>query len=501
MTAPRRLARPSITLTLMLALAAACRVGPDYRKPALPTGAEAPLVSMKAEAESAAEPPDDWWKLYSDSRLDALLQEAFAANADLTAAEANFSAARTGLAAARAARYPETVAKVGGIHGRDAITDEILELGGHRPQTIWLLEDILEVSYEVDLFGRVHRSVEASRANAQAVAAARDSVKVVVAAETARAYAQICALGEQLAVANHSLEVVSREAEITQYRHEAGANSEFDVVRAQGLVAQIRSAIPPLAGQRRAALFQLAALLGRTPVYAPKDLETCATPPLLAALIPVGDGAALLKRRPDVRQAERLLAAATARIGVATADLYPRISLVGLYGGVATKLSDLTTQEGLTWGIGPSVSWSFPNQALPRARVRQAKASAAAALAAFDSVVLNALKETEQSLALYGAALDNRQALADAQSRSHRAFTMAHDQFLAGSLSNLDLLAAEQSLVAADAAVAASDSVLVQDQIAVFKALGGGWRGTEPGEAATRGSNPSGESAAVQGRR
>jgi NodT family efflux transporter outer membrane factor (OMF) lipoprotein len=474
----------------MLILAAGCRVGPDYRKPALPMGAEAPLVSMNAQAESAAEPPDDWWKLYSDPRLDALLQEAFAANADLTAAEENFSVARTGLAAARAARYPETAAKASGIYGRDAVTDEILELGGHPPQTIWLLEDILEVSYEVDLFGRVHRSVEASRANAQAVAAARDSVKILVAAETARAYAQICALGEQLAVANHSLEVVSREAEITQHRHEAGANSEFDVVRAQGLVAQIRSAIPPLAGQRRAALFQLTALLGRTPVNAPSDVEACAAPPVLAStLIPVGDGAALLKRRPDVRQAERLLAAATARIGIATADLYPRISLVGFYGGVGTTSSDLTSDRGLTWGIGPSISWSFPNQALPRARVRQAKSSTAAALAGFDSVVLNALKETEQSLAFYGAALDNREALADAQSRAHAAFTMAHDQFLAGSLSNLDLLATEQSLVAADAAVAASDSILVQDQIAVFKALGGGWRSSDSRAAPLRGNN------------
>jgi outer membrane protein TolC len=190
-----------------------------------------------------------------------------------------------------------------------------------------------------------------------------------------------------------------------------------------------------------------------------------------------------------VRQAERLLAAATARIGIATADLYPRISLVGFYGGVGTTSSELTTNEGLTWGIGPSISWSFPNQALPRARVRQAKASAAAALAGFDSVVLNALKETEQSLALYGSALDNRQALADAQSRAHTAFAMAHDQFLAGSLSNLDLLTTEQALVAADAAVAASDSVLIQDQIAVFKALGGGWRSPETPATPLHGNN------------
>jgi NodT family efflux transporter outer membrane factor (OMF) lipoprotein len=467
-------------LCYVLCSLAACRVGPDYRAPVKPAGAEAPLVSLNPAAESTTPPPDLWWRLYNDAQLDGLLQEAFTANADLAAAEANLTAASALLAAARAGRYPDTRATAGGIYGRDAATDEILELGGHAPQSTWILDDVFEVSYEVDLFGRVRRSIEAARANADALAAARDSLKVVVAAATTRAYAQICALGEQLDVARHSLEVVSHEAEITARRHEAGANSEFDVARALGLVAQTRSAIPPLEGQRRAALFQLTALLGRTPVHAPTEVEVCAKPPALAALIPVGDGAALLKRRPDVRQADRLLAAATARIGVATADLYPKISLTGLYGGVAAQASDLTKNVGLTWGIGPSIAWNFPNQALPRARIRQAKANAAAALAGFDSVVLTALKETEQSLSIYGSALDYRQALSDAQSQAHRAFTMAHDQFLAGSVSNLDLLTTEQALVSADAAVAASDAALIQDQIAVFKALGGGWRGAEP---------------------
>jgi NodT family efflux transporter outer membrane factor (OMF) lipoprotein len=335
------------------------------------------------------------------------------------------------------------------------------------------------VSYEVDLVGRVRRSIEAARADAAAVAATRDSIKISVAAETARAYAQICALGEELSVARHSLEVVSREAEITVNRNEAGAGSQFDVVRAEGLVAQVRASIPPLEGQRRAALFQLAALLGRTPSNAPTEAEGCTLPPQLKELIPVGDGATLLKRRPDVRQADRRLAAATARIGVATADLYPTVTLKGLYGGVATQLHELATNKGLAWGLGPSISWTFPNQAGPRARVRQAKAGAAAALAGFDSVVLQALKETEQALVSYGAELDRRQALSDAQDRAHKAFDMAHDQFIAGAVSDLDLLSSEQSLVATDAAVATSDAALVQDQIAVFKALGGGWRATD----------------------
>jgi NodT family efflux transporter outer membrane factor (OMF) lipoprotein len=467
---------------VLAASLAACRVGPNYQTPALPSGAEAPLVSLNTAAESPTPPPDAWWHLYNDSRLDQLVQEALAANRNLVAADANFAAARAVLSGVHAERYPSTTVSAGGIYGRDAVTDEILELNGHPPQTFWLYEDIIQSAYEVDLFGRVHRAIEEANANADAVAAARDGVRVVVAAETTRAYAAICALGEELDVANHSLAVVSHEADITVKRHDAGANSDYDVVRAQALVAQVRSAIPALEGQRRAVLFELTALLGRTPVQAPNDLATCVKPPRLLALIPVGDGSGLIKRRPDVRQADRKLAAATAEIGVATADLYPTIRLIGLYGGAAVQLSQLNTNDGRTWGVGPSISWSFPNMAAPRARVRRAKATQAAALASFDGVVLTALKEIEQALAVYGAALDNRQALGDAQDKVHAAFGMAHDQFLAGSVSNLDLLTTEQSLVAVDAAVASSDAALVQDQIAVFKALGGGWRADSPAQ-------------------
>jgi NodT family efflux transporter outer membrane factor (OMF) lipoprotein len=471
--------RLGVTLTAALLVLAGCTLGPDYH-PAPPVpGSEASLMSVSAEAETAAEPPDDWWRLYHDPTLDQLLEEAFKANTDLKAAEANLEASHAVLDVARDARFPQTTAEIASTRGRDAATDEILELTGRRPQTIWIHEAALSVGYELDYLGRVRRSIESARADSDAIAAAHDSVKITVAAETARAYAQICAFGEELEVARHSLNIVSREADITVHRNEAGANSEFDVVRAQGLVAQVKATIPPLEGQRRSALFQLAALLGRAPSMAPNDVTKCVTPPHLTDLIPVGDGATLLKRRPDVRQADRRMASATARIGVATADLYPKITLKGLYGSVTSEISELPSADAVTWGLGPSVSWTFPNMAGPRARVRAAKATAAAALASFDSVVLQALKETEQALSTYGSELDRRQALSDAQEKAHRAFDMAHDQFLAGSLSNLDLLTTEQSLVAADAAVASSDAALIQDQIGVFRALGGGWRGVE----------------------
>jgi outer membrane protein TolC len=190
----------------------------------------------------------------------------------------------------------------------------------------------------------------------------------------------------------------------------------------------------------------------------------------------VGDGAGLLKRRPDIREAGRRLAAATARIGVATADLYPRITLTSFYGGVATTTSNLIREPGLAWGVGPQIAWAFPNQTGPRARIAQARASQAAALADFDGTVLRALKETSQALAIYGSELDRRQALADAKDRAQAAFEIAEGEYKAGALPTLDLLTTEQTLLTADAAAAASDASLANDQVTVFKVLGGGWR-------------------------
>ena len=243
----------------------------------------------------------------------------------------------------------------------------------------------------------------------------------------------------------------------------------------------LRAAIPPLEGQRRAALFELTAVMGLTPAHAPADAVACTTAPRLKDLIPIGDGAALLARRPDVRLAQRRVAGATARMGVATADLYPRINLVGLYGGAAPDIGQLTQNAGLTWGVGPSISWTFPNQSGVRARIHAAKAAAEGAVDTFDSTVLQALRETETALASYSAELDHRQALGTADDKARRAFEIARDQLGAGSASTLDLLTTEQTLVSADAAVAASDAALAQDQIAVFKALGGGWRNSRGG--------------------
>jgi NodT family efflux transporter outer membrane factor (OMF) lipoprotein len=455
----------------------ACAVGPEYKAPVPPKNAAAPLVVPQSEVATSDEAPDTWWRLYEDPQLDALIREAFAANADLKVAQANLAGARAIYLAARAGRLPSTQLTAGVDYGRNAVTNEILELTGRRPRTSWVYDALLDVNYEVDLFGHVQRSIEAASAGTEASEAQRDAVRVTVAAETARAYAQICAFGEQIAVTRRSLDLVSRESEITRKRQVAGAGSEFDVVRSEALVEQVRATIPPLEGQRQAARFELGALLGRTPADVPMGPESCESVPRLRVLLPAGDGAALLRRRPDIRAADRRLAAAVAQIGVATADLYPRFSLSALYGSIATPWPRLDTVNGLTWGVSPSIDWTFPIQAGPRARVMQAQAGAAAALANFDSVVLMALKETAQALSTYGTEVEHHTALAAAQAKARRAYELAGVQFAAGAVSNLDLLISEQTLVAADAAVAGSDTAMVQDQIAVFKALGGGWHG------------------------
>ena len=228
-------------------------------------------------------------------------------------------------------------------------------------------------------------------------------------------------------------------------------------------------------GQRRATLFALAVLLGRTPAEVPVEATTCQTPPRLDQALPVGDGAALLRRRPDIRAAERQLAGATARIGVATANLFPTITLGAAASNTAATPSGLGSSATGAFSFGPALNWSIPNLLVARAQVRAAGAQADGALAQFDKTILTALGETEQSLAIYGAELDHHQALVAARDSAEAALRLADAQYQAGALNFLDLITAQSSVVSASQAVAVSDQAISLDQVAVFQALGGGW--------------------------
>ncbi|RKG68796.1 TolC family protein [Corallococcus sp. CA054B] len=241
----------------------------------------------------------------------------------------------------------------------------------------------------------------------------------------------------------------------------------------------LRANVPPLVAQRRIALLRLAVLSGRPPAAFPPDVEACEAPPRLSSPIPVGDGAALLRRRPDVRQAERTLAAATARIGVATADLYPTVSF-GVSAGSGGLLGSFGQESTLGWSLGPLLSWTFPNTRVARSRIAQADAAAQGALAQFDRVVLNALLETEINLTQYTQELEGVTALTAARDFSAQAAREADALYRGGREDFLTVLDAERTRANAEASLASAQTRLVSDQIALFLSLGGDGRNRRP---------------------
>jgi NodT family efflux transporter outer membrane factor (OMF) lipoprotein len=462
--------RPAPTVALLVVLAG-CAVAPSFHAPARP--ATGVFVAAKPAAAAPGPPPDRWWELYEAPEINDLVQQALRHNSDLRIAAADLAQARGALLAARAGLFPTTSGSFGPAWGKSTTTNLVL---GTALRPRWFYSAAYDASYEVDLFGRINRGIQAAKADVAARAAAEDFVRVTVAAETTRAYVDACAWAEQIAVAKKSLELVSQTARITADQVRLGSASEFDLARATTLVEQTRATIPPLEDAWRASLFQLAVLTGRPPEQIDAAAARCTKPPTLTAPLPVGDGTSLLRRRPDVREAERNLAAATARVGVAVAELYPVVTLNGSVSGVSTRIDQLFSRRGLSFSLGPLISWSYPNVVAEVGRLRQAKAVASGALAQFDKTVLGALQETETALSAYAAELDRHKALAAARDQAQVAFDLARMRYLGGAASYLDLLTAETTLVSADQDVAASDQRLASNQVSVFKALGGGWR-------------------------
>jgi NodT family efflux transporter outer membrane factor (OMF) lipoprotein len=332
-----------------------------------------------------------------------------------------------------------------------------------------------DASYEVDLFGGITRAIEAARGDVQAAQAQLDASRVSVAAETARAYASACSNAQQRGVAEETVKLQQRTLGLTNTLFTAGRGTRRDVDRADVLLAQTQATIPGFEAERRASLYALAVLTGLPPEQIDAAANACSTPPTVRDILPIGDGAALIRRRPDVRQAERTLAADTARIGIATAELYPKISLLGSIGLNAQRGSQLFKSSAVTYSAGPLISWSFPNQTIARARIRQARAGADASLATFDGRVLTALQEVEQALARYSGALDRNAALRRAEASSSAAAKLSQLRFDYGADSFLLLIQAERDRADARAALAQSDAAVADAQISLFKALGGGW--------------------------
>jgi NodT family efflux transporter outer membrane factor (OMF) lipoprotein len=465
---------------LLPALLAGCAVGPNYHRPEPTAAATAPFRETASGGPVTSDPVTGaWWRLFDDPVLDRLIDRALARNTDIREAAANLARARAILSEARSERLPTTDASAGYSRQRTNTSSFGFGGAGGKAPTIDYFRLGFDASYEVDLFGRVSRSIEAARADRDAAAAALAGARVSIAAETARTYAQACSFAEQADVARTTLDLQQRSFGLTRRQFEAGRSSRRDVASAEVLAQQAAAQVPANESERRAALYALAALTGDTPAELDMAAAQCKSPPRVRVAIPVGDGAALLRRRPDVAEAERSLAAANARIGVATADYFPRISLLGSASLGATTLGDLGDSRAFGFSLGPLISWSFPNIAATDARVRQARASTQAARARFDGTVLGALKEVEQALARYAGSLDEQAALARAEAASADAARLTRLRYQAGAENFLQLLDAERSLATARAALAQANGRVSENQVALFKALGGGWEAAD----------------------
>ncbi|BBF68425.1 outer membrane efflux protein [Sphingomonas bisphenolicum] len=457
---------------LVLALSACATAGPDYRPPAR-SAATTPAAtgafhSAQGGQYSQADLPDHWWRLYADPQLDTLIAQALAANTDLRQADANLAQAQAVLREAEAGRTVTT-----SVSGSGLSLSRPSSTGYSLPGVVGY--DLgLSASYPLDLNGRIKRAIEASGADVEASAAARDYVRVSVAAATARAYAQICAANYSLGVNRRVVALQRDTLNATRRLAKGGRGTAFDVSRAQAAVDSSAAALPAFEAQRQNGLYLLATLLGRPPADYPRDVESCAALPSLRMALPVGDGAALIRRRPDIRQAERAIAADTARLGVATADLYPQISIGGSV-GLSGPLKDLGSGTGFGFSLGPLISWSFPNRPVVRASIAQADAAVQGDLAGFDGTVLEALRQTETALESYRRDAERAAALDRARDSAALSASQAGKLFRFGRGDFLSLLDAQRSLASAEVTAAAARTQLVQDQIAIFLALGGGW--------------------------
>lgn len=483
---PVRTLSTALLVSGALALAG-CAVGPNYRPPAVSEVAKQPFKeAASTDAISTSPATSKWWELYSDPVLSRLINDAFRYNTDIRVAAANLRLARAQLSEARAGRLPTT--DLSTSYSRQRVGAD--QLGpatagsaagsGSDHSDFNFYQAGFDASYEVDVFGRVSRSVEAARADAQSTEATLEGVRISIAAQVAQSYADACGAAMQADVARETASLEANTRDLTQRLLDAGRGTQRDVDQANILVEQANAQVPGFEAERRAQLYALATLTGRPPADIDADASACRIVPKVKTPIPIGDGAALLARRPDVRAAERKLAADTARIGVATASLFPSVTLLGSVSLGAPKIGNIGKSASFGYSFGPLISWTFPNFSAARAKIRQARAGSDVSLAEYQGTILTALRETEQALARYAAALDQNAALARATASAESAANQTKQRFDSGRDNFLDLLVAEQNRAAARQALAQSDTNVANLQVSLFKALGGGWEGAPP---------------------
>ncbi len=452
------------------ALLAGCMVGPDYHRPASPVDAH--FANATAPGLSDAASIERYWTGFDDPLLDDLVGDAIAYNKDLGAAAANLRSARAAKRLAGFDEFPTATFSGGYAHELDA-QQQLPGVTQHDRE--FDTADIgFDALWELDLFGRVRRHVEAARADVGVAEATLQDARVSVIAEVARDYFVLRGLQDQLALTRHNADNQASSLRLTRVRLAAGRGNELDTARAEAQWQTTVSSIPTLQTTIATTMYRLSVLTGRPPTALTARLTPQPAPPL-PALNSIGSPELLLRRRPDIRIAERRLAGATARVGVAVGDLFPKITLTGNFGYLAPNPGELGEAEAKFYSIGPAISWAAFDLGRVRARISAARADTDAALTTYEAAVLNALEETEGALMGYGQAQLHRDSLAAATLSSDKAADLARKRFDGGLIDFLEVLDAERTALAAELVYSQSRTDTATSLVAVYKALGAGW--------------------------
>jgi len=467
---PRSPFPPTPILLILAVWIGGCAVGPDYQRPVTPE----PATFGTDIGNSSGPVETEWWRGFNDPRLEHLIEQASTGNPDLRIATARLREARELWTLARfdfaptaraGASYRNSQASAGSIAFNPRLDralrhNEIYRAG-------------FDATWELDLWGRVRRSVEAARATVEAVDANRDDVLVALRAEVAVNYLELRGLQAQLVVARGNATNQTDTLRLAEALRDGGQGTQFDVARAQSLLSTTLAAIPPLESDLAQAAHRLAVLCGLPPATLRDELSHPAPIPRRPDILSIGNPRELLRRRPDVRAAERSLAAATARIGVETADLFPSVTFNGSIGFEANRLSRFDQTGTDAWGFGPQLSWAALDLGRVRQRIRAADARAEGALAIYEKTVLLALEETENGLVALAQEERRLTHLQAAELSALEAVTLARQRYRDGIADFISVLDAERTLLSLQDQRVTSETRAASRLVAVYKSLGG----------------------------
>ena len=473
---------------LLLASLGGCTVGPNYHAPQVPvptTWSE----GQPAGAEGQAAVTAQWWTTFKDALLESLIARAVQANLDLHTAAARVREARAQRGVTAADLWPTL--NVSGSYTRQRASEHARTLpsgaassaaGGSSsvPLEQNLFQTGFDARWETDLFGGVRRSIEAATADLAASQEGLRDTLVSVLAEVARNYVEVRGFQRRLAIAQDNITAQQDTLELTRARFEAGLTSALDVTQAASQLATTQAQVPSLETSMKQGIHRLGVLTGQAPGALLAELSTAAPIPTAPPEVLVGLPADLLRRRPDVRRAERQLAAATARIGVATADLYPTLSLTGSLGLASVTLTDLFTPASRLWSVGPTLSWPIFDAGRIRANIAVQDARTEQQFTTYEQTVLTALEDVENALVAYSREQVRRVQLADAVAANQQAVALATDLYRAGLGTFLNVLDSERALFASQSDLAQSEATIATNMVALYKALGGGWETLAP---------------------